>query len=168
MNIIAKLDLLGKEALRRYPYLNNGGCCVYAAMIVQALHKHKINATGIVASFSADYVGPAVSIDTVRETITRNSHKQWNKNGVRFSHVGVEFEYADRVRTVKKHYDTAGVRDASNQLDGVPIYKGRLTIVELKALAGRKDGWNDMFDRKQIPELRKLVKSFLAVDRKKA
>ena len=167
MNIITKLDLLGKEVLRRYPYINHGGCCVYAAMIVAALHKHKINAAGIVASWAAEELNESgASIDTVRENIKKNTMDEWNKNGVRFSHIGVEFEYKARTRIVKKHYDTHGVHPARKELDDTPIYKGRLTLAELKKLAGIKKGWNDTFDRRQIPELRKLVNSFLAVDRK--
>lgn len=169
MNIIAKLDLLGKEVIRRYPLINHGGCCVYAAMIVQALHKHNIKASGIVASFSATYYNDAgVTIDKVRETITKNNHTQWNSKGISFSHVGVEFEHKARVLTVKKHYDAYGVRKAGKELDDMPIYNGRLTLQELKGLANAASGWNDTFDRKQIPALRKLVKNFLAVDRKKA
>lgn len=168
MDIIDKLNKLGKEVLRRYPYINHGGCCVYAAMIVQALHKHKIKASGIVASHSAVYYNNAgVTIDSVRETITKHDHRQWNSKGISFSHVGVEFEHQGLVRTVKKHYDTAGVRRAGKELDDMPIYKGRLTLIELKKLGGTKHGWNDTFDRTQIPELRKLVKDRLAVERKK-
>ena len=168
MDIIDKLNKLGKEVLRRYPYINHGGCCVYAAMIVEALHKHKINASGIVASWSAEYLNRSgVTIDKVREGIKKNTHAEWNNNGVNFSHVGVEFEHQGLIRTVKKHYDTAGVRRAGKELDDMPIYKGRLTLTELKELGGTKHGWNDTFDRTQIPELRKLVKDRLAVERKK-
>ena len=167
MDIIAKLNALGKEVASRYPNINNGGCCVYAAMIVQALHKHKIKATGIVASSSAVYLNAAgVSIDTIREGLGKNTHTEWNKNGVRFSHVGVEFEYRAQIRSVKRHYDTAGVHLAGKKLDGMPLYKGRLSLEELKVLAGTKNGWNDEFNRKDIPAIRKLVKNYLVVDKK--
>jgi len=167
MSIITKLDLLGKEVLRRYPEINNGGCCVYAAMIVAALHKHKIKASGIVASWRAEKLNSiGSSIDSVRSNITKNTYTEWNKNGVNFSHVGVEFEYKARIRTAKRHYDANGCHPVSSALDGMVIYKGRLTLGELRELAGTKKGWNDSFDRKDIPELRKLVNSFLAVERK--
>lgn len=167
MNIIAKLDLLSKEVTRRYPWLNHGGCCVYAAMIVDALHKHKIEANGIVASWSAESLNKSgVTIDKIREGIKTNTHTEWNRNGVSFSHVGVEFEYKVKIRTTKRHYDSRGVRKVGKELDGMPIYAGRLTLQELKILAGTKKGWNDTFDRRDIPELRKLVKTFLAVEKK--
>ena len=167
MNITAKLDLLGKEVSRRYPWLNHGGCCVYAAMIVAALHKHKIKATGIVASWSAESLNKSgVTIDKVREGIKKNTHTEWNNNGVNFSHVGVEFEYKAKIRTHKYHYDSHGVKKAGKTLDLMPIYSGRLNLEELKTLAGTKRGWNDTFDRKDIPALRKLVKDFLAVEKK--
>jgi hypothetical protein len=167
MNIITKMDLLGKEVLRRYPAINYGGCCVYAAMIVSALHKHKIKASGIVASYSANSLNAAgSSIDAVRSNITKNTQDEWNKNGVSFSHVGVEFEHKALIRTVKRHYDANGCHPVSSGLDGMTIYKGRLTLGELRVLAGTRKGWNNMFDRKDIPELRKLVNSYLAVGRK--
>lgn len=167
MNIIDKLNDLGKEVLRRYPDINYGGCCVYAAMIVAALHKHKIKAQGIVASWEAESLNNAgMSIDAVRGNMVNKTHDEWNSNGVAFSHVGVEFEYKGRVRTVKKHYDTHGVHSAKKVLDNYPIYNGRLTLEELRILAGTKKGWNSCFDRKDIPAIRKLVKAHLAVDKK--
>lgn len=169
MNIIAKLDLLGKEVLRRYPTINCGGCCVYAAMIVSALRKHKIKASGIVASSRADRFNAAdSSIDVVRSNVLKNTQDEWNKNGVSFSHVGVEFEYKARIRTVKRHYDANGCHPVNSKLDGMTIYKGCLTLGELRVLAGTEEGWNDMFDRKDIPELRRLVNSYLAVEPKTA
>jgi hypothetical protein len=166
MNITDKLDMLGEEVMRRYPWLNHGGCCVYAAMVVQALHKHNIKASGIVASWGAEYLNrTGITIDKVREGLKKNTHTEWNNNGVNFSHVGVEFEYRAKIRTHRYHYDSTGVKKAGKELDGMPIYAGRLTLEELRTLAGTKKGWNDTFDRKHIPELRKLVKSYLGVDK---
>lgn len=166
MNIVTKLDQLGVEVLRRYPDINSGGCCVYAAMIVAALHKHKIKAQGIVASWNAERMNYAgASIDTIRHYIVKNTLTEWEDNGISFSHVGVEFEYKGLIRKTKRHYDTSGVRPAGKMLDSMPIYKGRLDLNELRTLAGRKDGWNSTFDRKQIPALRTFVKNFLAVDK---
>ena len=165
MNIVTKLDQLGVEVLRRYPTINSGGCCVYAAMIVAALHKHRIKACGIVASWNAERMNHAdVSIDTIRHSISKNTLSEWEDNGISFSHVGVEFEYKGLILKTKRHYDTSGVRPAGKVLDAMPIYRGRLNLNDLRTLAGQKDGWNSAFDRKHIPALRKLVKNLLVVD----
>lgn len=165
MNIETKLNQLGKIVKERYPDINCGGCCVYAAMIVDALKKHDIQAKGIVAAFGAGKPGWMTSeiatITAVRKKIQKNEIVEWQSNGISFNHVGVEF----KIGSVKKHYDTAGVRKAGKMLDGMPIYTGRMEYVELRALAGKKAGWNESFNRKDIPALRRLVKSHLAVDK---
>ena len=162
MSIVKKLNKLGKVVMASYPYINHGGCCVYAAMIVSALHKHKIKAEGIVASWSALGMNRAgQSIDTVREAVKKNKICEWQDNGISFSHVGVEFEVDGK----KYHYDSKGAKRAKREFDGMPIYKGRLKLQEMRGLAGRKEGWNDTFDRKDIPALRQLVKEHLLVDK---
>ena len=164
MDIVAKLNQLGIEVKRRYPNINNGGCCVYAAMITAALKKHNIEAKGIVASHGAGRPGwmkkDIATINKARKNIQKNTIYEWQTNGISFAHVGVEF----KVDGVKRHYDTEGVHKAGKQLDSMPIYAGRMEYVELRALAGKKDGWNTQFNRRHIPELRRLVKSHLAVD----
>ena len=157
MDLEQKLNRLGKEVYERYPDINNGGCCVYAAMIVAELKKLNIPAKGIIASHSAAY---SDGIDKVRPLIENNTIYEWRANGVCFSHVGVEFTLNGK----KKHYDTAGVHKACSKLDGMPIYKGRMEYAELRALAAKKHGWNTCFNRKHIPAVRRLVKSFFEVD----
>lgn len=158
MDLEIKLNRLGEEVYDRYPNINSGGCCVYAAMVVAELNKLNIPAKGIVASYSSL---ASKSIDKIRPLIEKNTLDEWQKNGVSFSHVGVEFTLNGK----KKHYDTGGVRKAGKELDHMPIYKGRLEYIELRALAAKKYGWNTCFNRRDIPELRRLVKSFLAVDK---
>lgn len=167
MNIVDKLNALGKEVMARYPLINCGGCCVYAAMVAEALQKQGIEANGIVSAWSA---GPlnnnGITIDHIRPGIKSNTMAEWNKHGIRFNHVGVEFVIREKgKRAAKKHYDSKGVKRASTELDEMPIYKGRLTLVELKDLARKRKGWNDSFNRDCIPELRKLVKAHLRVDK---
>lgn len=159
MSIIRKLNRLGKAVNAKYPYINNGGCCVYAALVAEALLLHKINCKGIVASWHAECIP---SIDEIRPFIKRNMLYEWQDNGVSFSHIGLEFEYKGKM----KHYDSNGVNKATKSLDFMPIYNGRLNIVELQKLASRKAGWNDSFNRRHIPAIRKMVFEYLAVDNK--
>jgi len=164
MGIVTKLNQLGNDVMERYPDLNKGGCCVYAAMIVAALKKHDITARGIVASYGARKPGwlttDIATINKARKNIQKNTLQEWQENGISFAHVGVEFS----INGVKKHYDSSGVRAAGRKLDDMPIYDGRLEYKELRAVAAKKDGWNTSFNRRDIPALRKLVKSRLSVD----
>lgn len=167
MDIVKKLNTLGKEVMSRYPYINHGGCCVYAAMVAEELHKHGIEAKGIVSAYGAKELnGNGITLDNIRPGIKSNALEEWNKHGIRFNHVGVEFVIKkEGKRAIKKHYDSTGVKSASTELDHMPIYKGRLALVDLKALARKRKGWNESFNRHVIPELRKLVKAHLGVDK---
>ena len=77
MNVVRKLNALGKEVNATIPCINNGGCCVYAALVVSALRKHKIKATGFVAS---DYAVYSQDITDYRKHIFSNSVEYWNNN----------------------------------------------------------------------------------------
>ena len=158
MSIIRKLNKLGKEVIKKYPYLNHGGCCVYAALVAEALLLHKINCNGIVASDRVKRTD--ATIDTARQNVKRNALHEWQDNGISFSHIGLEFEH----NGVKRHYDTNGVKRAGKSFDYMPIYQGRLNIVELQKLAGRKAGWNESFNRRYISAIRRIVQEHLAVD----
>jgi hypothetical protein len=167
MEIVDKLNTLGKVVMARYPYINCGGCCVYAAMVAEELQKHGIDAKGIVAAYSAKELNTnGVTLNSIRPGIKSNTLAEWNNHGVRFNHVGVEFvikKEGKRTGT-KKHYDSTGVKRATTELDYMPIYKGRLELADLKALARKRKGWNESFNRRSIPALRKLVKEHLGVD----
>jgi hypothetical protein len=167
MEIVDKLNALGKEVMTRYPLINCGGCCVYAAMVAEALQNQGIEVRGIVSAWSAESLNSnGITLDHIRPAIKSNTLEEWNKHGIRFNHVGVELVIRkEGKRVTKKHYDSKGVKGASKKLDDMPIYKGRLTLTELKALARKRKGWNDSFNRRAIPEIRKLVKKHLGVDR---
>lgn len=158
MDITEKLNHLGEVVYSRWPYINHGGCCVYAALVAEELVKHNIDSVGIVAAYDA--AGTAKSIDTIRSNIRKNTVDEWQSNGVSFNHVGLEFKIKGR----KKHYDTRGVVKAALRFDSMPIYKGRLKLDDMKKLASRRAGWNSSFNRRNIPALRQLIKEHLAVD----
>ncbi len=159
MSLIRKLNSLGKAVYAKYPYINCGGCCVYAALVAEALLLHKISCKGIVASWDANDIP---SIDEIRPCIKRNMLHEWQNNGVSFNHIGLEFEYNGKMR----HYDTSGANKAGKSFDFMPIYNGRLNIVELQKLASQKTGWNNSFNRRHIPAIRAMVQKYLAVDNK--
>lgn len=153
-----KLNDLGAEVYREFPSINSGGCCVFAAAVANELKHHGIPVSGIVSAWDADE--GSHNINDVRKKIPTNTVRHWNARGIQFYHVGIEFT----IGKIKYHYDTTGVKKASNTLDDMPIYNGRLELYELRALAGKKKGWNSNFNRRCIPQLRALIKQRLAND----
>lgn len=153
MNVIETLNVLGQKTQKRWKYINSGGCCVFASTVGAELKNMGIPVKGIVSSYHAAYAKS--SIDTIRRRINRHANISiWADNGVYFSHIGIEFELDGK----KYHYDTAGVRPAGKELDRMPLYKGRMTLKDLRYLAASDDGWNPCFDRKHMPDIERFVK----------
>ena len=160
MQLNTLLKSLGKEIIRRYPYINCGGCCVYAAIITEELHKLNIPAGGIVTTWDTpEYV----DIDTIRHRVKSNAINEWRSKGVNFTHVGVEFTYNNR----KYHYDSEGCNLASKKFREYKVYNGRLQLQEMKELTQRQRGWNTRFLRKDIPAIRKFVKFYFNMHKDK-
>lgn len=158
MTLIEKLDELGQVVSELFPAINQGGCCVFAAMVINELQKQGIKASGIVMDFMAH---KDTHIDAVRPLVKANTIFEWQNNGIHFNHVAVEFTVGRK----KKHYDTVGVVNADKRFQGMPIYQGRMTLEELEQISARQPGWNPTFRRRDIPDIRRLVKNYLKVDK---
>lgn len=147
-----RLDDLGRRVNFLFPKINNGGCCVFAALVTAELQRLGINARGIVATYN-----PEKHIDKVRPKVSSNTLDEWENNGINFTHVGVEYEIDGTV----KHYDSNGVRDCGKKLMHWYIYKGRLLLEEMKELSRTGRGWNPSFKRKDVPALKRIIKEEL-------
>jgi hypothetical protein len=159
MDLIERLNKAGEEVQTKFRFINYGGCCVYATMIVRELKKHGIEAVGIA---TGGYLSNDKTIDEVRGKVKNNSVSEWNRNGISFHHVAVEFVINGRIY----HYDTNGVRPAHRDLTGFPIYEGRFNFAEMRELSKQRNlCWNTRFDRWDIPAIRRIVKKHLAVDK---
>jgi len=150
MDLLEILDNLGRDVEARYPYINHGGCCVYAAIVAQALQAHRVNAKGIVVSY---FASKWIHIDKIRNNLKRKDVREWSENDVNFSHVGLEFRYRGKVY----HYDTKQLKLKEKRFDDMEIYPGRLLVEEMVQLAGSPEGWNTSFDRRKIPVIRRMV-----------
>ena len=91
---IAELEKFAKKVIKKYPYINSGGCCVFAALIGKYLEKH-VTAVRVRVRNAWMREGSR-NLDTIRNKITENTLRQWNRNGVDFTHVMVEFDYRGR------------------------------------------------------------------------
>lgn len=161
MNLINILNKLGKKIENKYEDINSGGCCFFAARVGQELVKLGIPTKIVVASDIIDYESgeEIVSIDDIRPHIVDNSLFEWNNNDIMFGHVGIEFQHEGKSYL----YDTGGVKRWNGFLTccGEPyyLYPGYLTVEEASELAD-SEGWNDMFNRDDIPAIVKEIKKY--------
>lgn len=155
MDFIEYLDEVGKNVNRRWPYINYGGCCVFASIVGNILQSKGLKVKGIVAAYSAEYrIKP---IWWMRRSVSNNSVPEWERRGLDFNHVGIEFHHSGQ----KWHYHSKGSQIASKIFDNMPIFRGRLTVEEMIELAGDEEGWNNSFDRRQIPAIEKYLTTAL-------
>jgi len=156
MDLIETLNKLGERINRWYPAVNTGGCCVYAAAVGKELEARGIETRIIVAAW-----GARSNLDKVRPKLNNaNRKEEWNGKDVWFNHVGVEFKHKGKTF----HYDTDGVNAKRRTLKSWNIYPGRLSVDEATALADEPEGWNDYFNRKKIPSMKRHIRSFLAAN----
>lgn len=149
--LTATLDRLGARLEEKHETLNWGGCCVYAAMIGQKLQELGVTCSVIVAGY-----GEGTNVEHVRANLSdaeAGSMQHWNRNGVYFGHVGVEFVIDGLVY----HYDSSGTAKPGEHHGLRRQYAGRITVEDAAKLAATGRGWNPSFDRDQIPEIRKAV-----------
>lgn len=158
--LVEALDKLGADVLQNVDALNCGGCGVYAWLVAEALHalgiKTEVVATGM--GYGSD-----VDLNKVRESISANmlnlgAKRHWEQLGATFAHVGV------RIKIGRKYYvaDANSVNPGKTRLANWKVYKGAYTLEEAEAFAKEARGWNDWFDRKQIPTIRQLVNKHLS------
>jgi hypothetical protein len=158
--LVEALENLGAEVSRNVDRLNCGGCGVYAWLVAKAL-----DALGIKTEVVATNMGwgDLVDLNEVREQIAANmlnlgSKRHWEQLGAQFAHVGV------RIKVGKKYYvaDANSVNPGKTRLCNWKVYKGAYTLEEAEAFAKEARGWNDWFDRGQIPTIRKIVNKHLS------
>jgi hypothetical protein len=153
MELIERLNKMGKVVNRRFPYVNNGGCCVFAAIVGQILVQKGIPVKGIVAAWRAS-LDDTKPIYEIRKRVQSNLVEDWERHGLCFSHVGLEFKHDGQ----KWHYHSKGAQKAGKEFDNMPVFRGRLTVDEMAELAGTDNGWNPTFDRNEIPRMYSVIK----------
>jgi len=152
-----RLRKLGKTANKQFPYLNNGGCCVYAAAVAGELERLGVQYEVIVP---CPY-NESVDLADIRKNVTNvNEKKAWNEAGVYFSHVAVRLKLAGRWYTYDSDGFTRSKYDFGKGWTYVAV-DGGMTAKEAKALADEAKGWNTCFSRSNVPKVRKLVREAL-------
>jgi len=166
VSLVDILNELGEEANQKISSLNWGGCCVFAGLVADALDEKGYPVQGRVGALVAG-LPRSPTITEARKKVRSNTVLEWNKQGIHFGHVGIEFYDGEKVYL----YDSNGCVSPDNLLDGMHSFEGRLTVQELNDLweyNGPTEkysiSWNSCFDRNNIPYLRELVrKHFIRV-----
>lgn len=153
MNLMLRaLDEFCKSIQHDHPMINHGGCCVFASLLGNKLDKWFDDVAIRVSNDDAN-----TTVDDVRSNIERNTTREWNRSGLFFGHVIVEFAHRKKWYVV----DTTGVHPYSGHDPCFhwPLYEGSLTLKEAAELAA-DDNWNWVFPRDQIPAIQKKVNAF--------
>ena len=155
MNLIDQLRVLGKQINNNFNYVNCGGCAVIASIVGTYLREIGIEPRIVVGD---DHEDDGTSVDEIRNQIKKNTIKEWNKNGLHFGHVAIEFDYNGE----RWQFDTDDTAHPDGYVDTYMRYEGYLSLEEVTeiALDTSGDGWNWMFNRDQIPHIHKMVFDF--------
>ena len=144
--------------------VNRGGCGVFANIVAKQLHNHYCGAFEI--KVANQYVDIEAPINYVIDELGLKSLKQWNDNDIVCRHVVLVFDEGSK-RTLTM-FDSEGFDNIkrTNMNNPYEWYAGSLTLKQLDDIASKKSGWNNTFDRAQIPEMKicikKIFKDYLA------
>lgn len=160
--MIELLRSLASELIENHPFVDNGGCCVVAAQIAKHLEQRNIPNRIVCADWSLTNDGN-VNLDDIRPNIDPKNKHDWEENGVGFVHVLVEFDHDGKTYTFDStdgvlEVDEFWEKSASGNLNRFRL-DGHFTVEEATAMANT-NSWNPMFDRGQIPIVRRRITRF--------
>lgn len=158
MHLKDVLKSVGETAKSISPYLDNGGCGVFAAAVAKELWKLGIP-FNIVSAAPTSVTTTA--LDTVRSLCNSNVKSQWSDNGATFWHVGLQV-YIDGEWF---SFDSTGLQSNTEKLGALDVKSGYWTLDEMMAFADEEEGWNSCFDRREIPRIERMIeKAFSSLD----
>lgn len=144
------------------PDLNNGGCGVFAALILKELTRIGIKAE-VISNTKKGGSAPLDIVDKVK-TIKKGEKRcdVWDDYGLDRTHLAVRFKSGGLTYT----YDSEALLLGSRKygLHGhfkcnYAFGKG-LNLKQASALARDKGGWNRAFDRAYVPLVRSIVRKY--------
>lgn len=156
-----RLRSLAEQTNAQFPYINNGGCCVFAAAVAGELERLGVEHEVIVPR---PYDG-SHDLSEVRQNVRNPNEKiAWNEAGIYFSHVAVRLKLNGKWHT----YDTDKPLHRSKYVFGehcrYTAAEGGMTAKEAKALADEAEGWNKTFARSNVRPVRKLVREVMRAE----
>lgn len=149
VNILTRLGVRIKE---NYPNINKGGCCVFASYVAEILYEKGYYVS--IRVFDSESTGNINEVRKLKNTIDdKNPMYLYNEENIYFGHVMLELE----VNQTRLLYDTDGF-DTNTYSDKIP---GRLSLEEARRGSSIKNNWNEAFDRKDIPKIKKIIDYYL-------
>lgn len=145
------LNNFARKIHKKFRNINKGGCCVFAAHVARQLQKYypvRIVTFGYRTK---------KSVDEIRKNVKVNNASEWYRNGLDLNHVVIEF--TDEHGKIW-HYDSTGVHKPDGSIYEDPMIKGYLTVEEAWEMASTHVGWNDVFNRRDIPEIKEMIHNF--------
>lgn len=132
--------------------INWGGCAAAAHMLAKVLEPH-VDELKIVA-YDNSVPNPAADVSVARNNIDSNTIFNWNRAGIAFNHVWVEFKWRGRWYAI----DAEGIQPRRRMYEkwGKP-FRGSFTLKEMKELSESRWGWNPTFDHGQVPAMKRMV-----------
>jgi len=129
-------------------YLNHGGCGVFAYLVGSTLNKFencsvKVKVVDFYGNFSGN-VEKAIPQDFT------NVHN-WNAKGLDFNHIVLE---------VKLKYCKPFYLDSTGIYEDKRILEGSIPVDYIKDITQSPTGWNNTFNRRQIPKIICYIKTF--------
>jgi hypothetical protein len=141
---------------KKYSEVNCGGCGAVALYISDELNKRDIK-HDIVWIGDSFFVNKKL-IKSILKSNTNVTLGEFNNNGIYLSHAMI------RIRKGLNYYfvDATGVYNGFKNTE----WKHRdilakLKFEELKPLVDSADGWNEMFNRNDMPKIKTLVKDIM-------
>lgn len=151
-----ELKKLGQRVNRHYPTVNSGGCGVYASLVSQQLRQLGLRPRVLVAGYEEIWF--LNDIRTVMKDQKNPTLDALNNRGIYVGHLFIQFNWQGKTWI----HDTDHTIDnfKGPRLKQWVFYKGHLTVGEVTSMAASTTGWNESFDRDQIPFLESRVDRF--------
>ena len=142
------------EVYCEYSYINSGGCGVVAGIIGEYLAR-TTDVRIVVAAYDYNVEKQELSFSDIKTLLpTDPSINNWEQYGVHFNHVWVEFLYKNKWYSV----DTENISDdADNMYSHWEPYQERISVETINQLSNNTEGWNWLFDRAQIPSIKRAL-----------
>lgn len=136
MSIIKKLKKVADEVIQNEPWVNYGGCCVYAAKVGRALKD---------LGYEVRVIHPGVKAERDKPEI-KCQDKAELELGVDFYHIGLAVKSGGRWYTHDAEITRKGLCVFSP--DALPVSRTYLTVEQAEAFAKRRDFWNPKYKRR--------------------
>lgn len=143
--------------------INWGGCGVMAGIVGEILELWGIPVEVVTPAEYCDEVSPKEARERMEYWGENWTANDWDSNGLSRSHLAVRFKLRGKLYT----WDSAGLlcsdRYFGRRADGSPSrcadypFGDGMTVQECIEISSTQDGWNTVFDRRQIPLMRELA-----------